>query len=168
MNNPLVQPDPGLYIWAIVTFLVLAWLLARFAWRPLLDALERRSESIRKSLDDARQAKQELERLRTESARILGEARTEADAIISRTRADAGRAAEELKVKARADAEGIVRNAERQIELETSRALQKIRTEAVDLSIAIASKILQRNVTREDNERLIGETIREIEASRPN
>ncbi len=168
MNNPLVQPDPGLYIWAIVTFLVLAGLLARFAWRPLLDALERRSESIRKSLDDARQAKQELERLRTESARILGEARTEADAIISRTRADAGRAAEELKVKARADAEGIVRNAERQIELETSRALQKIRTEAVDLSIAIASKILQRNVTREDNERLIGETIREIEASRPN
>ncbi len=71
-------------------------------------------------------------------------------------------------MKARADAEGIVRNAERQIELETSRALQKIRTEAVDLSIAIASKILQRNVTREDNERLIGETIREIEASRPN
>ena len=168
MNNPLVQPDPGLYIWTIVTFLVLVGLLARFAWRPLLDALDRRQEAIRKSLDDAKQAKQELERLRTESARILAEARTEADAIISRTRADAGRAAEEMKVKARADAENIVRNAERQIELETSRAVQKIRTEAVDLSIAIASKLLQRNLTREDNERLIGETIKEIEATRPN
>jgi len=168
MNNPLVQPDPGLYIWTIVTFLVLVGLLARFAWRPLLDALDRRQEAIRKSLDDAKQAKQELERLRTESARILAEARTEADAIISRTRADAGRAAEEMKVKARADAENIVRNAERQIELETSRAVQKIRSEAVDFSIAIASKLLQRNLTREDNERLIGETIKEIEATRPN
>ena len=166
MNNPLVQPDPGLYIWTIVTFLVLVGLLARFAWRPLLDALDRRQEAIRKSLDDAKQAKQELERLRTESARILAEARTEADAIISRTRADASRATEEMKVKARADAENIVRNAERQIELETSRAVQKIRSEAVDLSIAIASKILQRNLTREDNERLIGETIKEIEATR--
>ena len=61
MNNPLVQPDPGLYIWTIVTFLVLVALLGKFAWRPLLDALDRRQEAIRKSLDEARQAKQELE-----------------------------------------------------------------------------------------------------------
>jgi F-type H+-transporting ATPase subunit b len=168
MNNPLVQPDPGLYIWTIATFLVLVALLTKFAWRPLLDALDRRQESIRKSLDDARQARQELERLRTESTRILVEARTEADAIISRTRADAARAGEEMKVKARADADNIVRNAERQIELETSRAVETIRREAVDLSIAIASKILQRNLTREDNERLIGETLKEIDTKRAN
>ena len=168
MNNPLVQVDPGLYIWAIVTFLVLAAALAKFAWRPLLDALDRRQESIKKSLDDARQARQELERLRTESTRILVEARTEADGIISRTRADAARAAEEMKVKARADAENIVKNAERQIELEASRAVETLRREAVDLSIAIASRIIQRNLTREDNERLIGETLKEIEAKRPN
>ena len=60
MNNPLVQPDPGLYVWTIATFLVLVALLARFAWRPLLEALERRKESIRKSLDDARQAREEV------------------------------------------------------------------------------------------------------------
>jgi len=60
MNNPLVQPDPGLYVWTIATFLVLVALLARFAWRPLLEALERRKESIRKSLDDARQARGEV------------------------------------------------------------------------------------------------------------
>ena len=52
MNNPLVQHDPGLYIWTIVTFLVLAALLRKFAWRPMLDALERRHEAIRKSLDE--------------------------------------------------------------------------------------------------------------------
>ena len=168
MNNPLVQVEPGLYIWTIVTFVVLLLLLAKFAWRPLLEALERRQEAIRKSLDEARQAKQELGRLHEESARILAQARAEADGIISRTRADAVRAGEELKQKARADAENIVKHAEREIQLETSRAVQKVRQEAVDISIDIASKILQRNLTREDNERLIAETLQEIQTSRPN
>ena len=95
-------------------------------------------------------------------------ARTEADAIISRTRADAARAGEEMKTKARADAENIIRNAERQIELEASRAVETIRREAVDLSVAIASKLIQRNITKEDNERLIGETLKEIESKRVN
>ena len=128
MNNALVQPDPGLYVWTILTFLVLLALLAKFAWRPLLEALERRQESIRKSLDDARQARQEVEQLRAESA-------------------------------------GIVKNAERQIELETARALQQIRHEAVDLSLAIASKLLQRNLSKDDNARLIEDTFKRIEAS---
>jgi F-type H+-transporting ATPase subunit b len=166
MNNPLVQPDPGLYIWTILTFLVLLALLARFAWRPLLSALERRADSIRKSLDDARKARQELERLQAESVRILAEARSEADTIISRTRSDASLAADELKQKARADANNIVRNAERQIEAETSRALQKIRHEAIDISVAIASKLLQRNLSKEDNERLIDETFKQIDSTR--
>jgi F-type H+-transporting ATPase subunit b len=167
MNKPLVQPDPGLYIWTIATFLVLLALLAKFAWRPLLEALERRQESIRQSLDDARQAKQELERLQAESQRILAQARSEAEAIVARTRDDAARLREELRQKAQQEASGIVRNAEQQIELETARALQQIRHEAVDLSIAIASKLLQRNVSREDNERLIDDTFKQLEATRP-
>jgi F-type H+-transporting ATPase subunit b len=165
--NPLVQPDPGLYIWTIVTFLVLLVLLAKFAWGPLLAALDARQESIRTSLDDARQAKQELERLHVESQKILAQARTEADAILSATRSDANRFRDELKQKAQAEAAGIVKNAERQIEQETTRALQQIRAEAVDISVAIASKLLQRNVSKADNERLIEETFRQIEAQRP-
>src|SRR6476661_6453589 len=117
--NPLVQPDPGLYIWTIVTFLVLVALLAKFAWRPLLEALETRQNAIRKSLDDARQAKQDLERVHAESAKLLAEARAEAETIMSRTRSDADRFREELKVKARTEAATIVKNAEQQIALET-------------------------------------------------
>jgi F-type H+-transporting ATPase subunit b len=165
MNNPLVQPDPGLYIWTIVTFLVLAALLRKFAWRPMLDALDRRQEAIRKSLDEAKQAQREMDRLNEESTRLLAAARAEADEIISRTRADAARAGEDMKQKARADAENIVRNAQREIALETSRALRKVREEAVDLSVAIASKILQRNLSKEDNERLIDETLKSIHSS---
>ena len=163
--NPLVQPDPGLYIWTILTFLILLAVLAKFAWRPLLAALDQRQDSIRQALDDARQAKQELERLHGESARIIAEARNEADAILARTRDDANRFRDELKQKAQAEAANVVKSAERQIELETARALQQIRTEAVDLSVAIASKILERNVSREDNQRLIEETFRQTEST---
>lgn len=166
MNNPLVQLDPGLFIWTIVTFLVLLGLLAKFAWRPLLEALERRQESIRKSLDDAKKAKEELERLHVESAEIVRQARVEADGIIVRTRADAERLREEMRQKARTESEGIVRNAERQIQLETARALQQIRAEAVDLSVMIASKILQRTITKEDNERLIAEALKQVDTTR--
>ena len=165
MDNPLVQPDPGLYIWTIATFLVLAGLLAKFAWRPLIAALQERQDAIRKSLDEARQAKQELERLNAESQRILAQARTEAESILTATRSDANQFREELKQKARAEAAGIVKNAEKQIELETARALQQIRQEAVELSVTIASKLLQRNVSKDDNLRLIEDTFKQIEST---
>ena len=164
MNNPLVQPDPGLFIWTILTFLGLLVLLKVVAWGPLLKALEGRQETIRKSLDDAQLARQELERLQKESAQIVRQARVEAEAIISESRTDAARLREEMRQKAKADSEGIVKNAERQIQLETTRALQQIRHEAIDLSVAIASKIIQRNLTKEDNEKLIDEALKQVEA----
>jgi len=164
--NPLVQPDPGLYIWTILVFLVLLALLAKFAWKPLLEALDNRQQSIREALDDARRAKQELQGIHAESTKLLAQARSEAAEIVSRSRSDADRFREELKDKARAEAASMLRNAERQIELETTRAVQQIRQEAVDLSVGIASKILQRNISREDNERLIEETFKQLEATR--
>ena len=162
--NPLVQPDPGLFVWTILTFLVLVALLARFAWRPLLQALERRQTTIAQSLEDAQRARQELERLQRESAKIMAQARAEAESIHARSRSDAEALREELKQKARTEAAAIVKNAERQIQLETARAVQQIRHEAVDLSVAIASKILRRQVTREDNEALIQEALKQVES----
>ena len=163
MDNPLVQLDPGLFIWTIITFLVLLTLLAKFAWGPLLQALESRQNAIKKSLDDAQQARQELERLNQESAQIIRQARVDAEAIVTKSRGDAERLREEMKQKARTEADGIVKNAERQIQLETQRALQQIRHEAIDLSVQIASKLLQRNLTKEDNERLIADALKQVE-----
>jgi F-type H+-transporting ATPase subunit b len=167
MDNPLVQLDPGLFIWTIATFLLLLTLLAKFAWKPLLQALEGRQQMIRKSLDDAQQAKQELERLQLESAQIIRAGRAEAEAIISRTRGDAERLREEMRQKARAEADVVLRNAERQIQLETERAVQQIRREAVDLSVMIASKLIQRNLSKEDNERLINEALAQLSGFGP-
>jgi F-type H+-transporting ATPase subunit b len=166
MDNPLVQLDPGLFIWTIVTFLVLLALLAKFAWTPLLAALETRQNAIRKSLDDAQQAKEELERLHVESGKIIQRARNDAETIIAQSRSDGDRLREELKQKARAEADHIVKNAERQIQLETSRALEQIRHEAIDLSVMIASKIIQRNLSKADNEKLIDEALKQVETRR--
>jgi F-type H+-transporting ATPase subunit b len=163
VNNPLVQPDPGLFIWTILTFLALAWLLGKFAWKPMLLALEQRRQMVAKSVDDARQAKEELTRVHQETARMLTTARVEAEAIISRTRADAERLRAELREKAMADAAKIRQDAEQQIQLETKRGVEQIRREAIDLSLAVATKLLRRNVSMADNEALIADAIRQIE-----
>jgi F-type H+-transporting ATPase subunit b len=162
-DNPLVRVDPGLFIWTIATFLVLLFLLKRFAWGPLLAALERRQQTIAAAVDDARKAREELERVQRDSTQVLNEARREAEAIVVRARADAERFREELRTRAAAEAVNITKNAERQIQQETARAIGQLRQEAIDLSVAIASQLLRRTVTREDNERLIQDVIQKLE-----
>jgi F-type H+-transporting ATPase subunit b len=159
VDNPLVRPDPGLYIWTILTFLVLVVLLTRYAWRPLLTALQARHDRIRQALDAARAATEERERLQREAAEIMRQARLEADSIIAASRADADRLREEARLKARTDAAAIAAAAERQVQLDAARAREQLRHEAVDLSIAIASKLIRRNLRPEDNQRLIDEVI---------
>jgi F-type H+-transporting ATPase subunit b len=168
MDMPLVQPDPGLAIWTIITFLVLLYFLRKFAWKPLLGFLEARQDTIKKSLEDAQQAKQELERLNKESAEIIKNAHMEAESIVSKSRSEAEKLREEIKQKARSDADAIVREAQRQIETETGRALRQIRGEIAEMSIAIASKLIGRNVSAQDNSELIEETLKQMESgSRP-
>jgi len=166
MDNPLVQSDPGLFIWTILTFLVLVALLARFAWRPLLQALEGRQAAIAKSLEDAAQARQELDRLNRESSQMMQQARVEAEAIVSKSRSDAEVLREELKQKSQAEAATIVKNAEAQIKLETARAVQQIRKDTVNLSVEIASKILRRQISKADHEGLLEETLQQVEVRR--
>ena len=163
MDNPLVQVDPGLFIWTILTFLALLGLLKKYAWGPLLNALESRQKMIQKSLDDAEQAKQELEKVQQESAAIVVKARVEANAIISSSRTDAAKLRDELQRQAKVEAEKILKNAERQIQQETERAVSQIHHEAIDLSVSIASKLIQRNLTKEDNEALIEDALKQVQ-----
>ena len=162
MDNPLVQPDPGLFLWTILTFLVLLGLLAKFAWKPLLAVLDQRQEMIRQSLDDAEKAKQELEELQQKSKEILSEARAEAQSIVSKSRTEAERLKAEIKEKAKAQADSILRNAEKQIQLETEKAISQIRSDVADLSHLVASKLIGRNLSKEDDEALIEESLKQI------
>ena len=163
MDNPLVQPDPGLFFWTIAVFLVLLYLLRRFAWGPLLAALEERQAGIRKSLDDADRARKELEQVQQQSEKIVARARADADAIIAEARADGAKLREELRAQAQQQAQGIAENAEQQIQQERDRALQQIRREAVDLSLMIASKLLRRNLTEADNTALIDDALKQVQ-----
>jgi len=167
MGNNLVQLDPGLFIWTIITFLVLLALLTKFAWRPLLDALEQRRKTIAAALDDAQKARADLERVQQDAQKLLAEARVEAAAIVTRTRADAERLREELRQKATVEAAAVTRNAEQQIQYEAARAIKQIRDEAATLSLAVAAKLLRREVSAADNEALIKDAIRQFETARP-
>ena len=167
MDNPLVQPDPGLFIWTILTFLNLLGLLAKFAWGPLLKALDERQATIRKSLDDADQAQQELAKMQEKSAELLAEARAEGQSIVAQSRAAAEVVREDLHQKAKTEAAAMVKAAERQIQQETARAIQQIRHEVVDLSLSVASKLIKKNLTAEDNDALIQDSLNQIDTSRP-
>ena len=164
MDNPLVQPDPGLFIWTIVTFLVLLWALRKFAWGPLLQVLDKRQETIRKSLDDAEQARIALAEAKQASEKVVADARVEAQSILARSREAAEAFQEASRQKAKAEADALVAAAQRQIRQESARALQDIRRETVDLSLNIASKLIRKNLTPEDNDALIRDSIDRIDA----
>ena len=168
MDNPLVQPDPGLFLWTILTFLVLLVLLAKFAWKPLLALLDRREEMIRQSLDDAEKAKQELQRLQQESKEILSKARVEAQSILAKSRFEAEKLKGELRQEAKGQADSILRDAEKQIQVETEKAIAVIKNEVVDLSLLVASKLIKKNLSKEDNQSLIEESLKQVESSSPN
>ena len=164
MDNPLVQLDPGLFLWTIFTFLILLGLLVKFAWQPLLNALEARQNTIRGALDDAEAAKQQLRQVQQDSEVLVNKARVEADGIISDTREASAKLREDLRQQAAIEAKTIIENAERAIQLERDRALTQVRQEAVDVSLLIASKLIRRNLTKEDNEALIEEALKQVES----
>jgi len=152
----------GNAIWTLAIFLLVVTILGKFAWGPVLALLQERERFIHKSLADAKRDREEAEARLREYAAKIQTARAEAGAIVEEARRDAERLRDDLKQRARTEAETMIQNAERQISLQTQRAIQEIRREAVDLSVAIASKIIQRNLTKEDNQRLIDEAIRQV------
>lgn len=166
MDNPLVQLDPGLFFWTIAVFLTLLFLLKKFAWGPLLAALEERQAGIRKSLDDADTAKRELAEVQAKASALIGQARTEADAILSEARADGARMRQELRDTGQKEKEALIRGAQQQIQQERDRAVSDLRQEAVELSVMIASKLIRRNLTREDNAALIDDALEQVDSSR--
>ncbi len=163
MNNPLVQPDPGLFIWTIVTFLILLWLLTKFAWKPLLGMLQKREDTIRQSLDDAEKARDELAKLQEKSEQLIAEARTEAQNIVAEGKAAGEKLKTETMDNARQQADVLLKNAEQQIQAETEKAITEIKKEVVDLSLEVAGKLIRKNLTKADNQALIDETVNKIQ-----
>jgi F-type H+-transporting ATPase subunit b len=162
MDNPLVQPDPGLYIWTIIVFLVLLFLLMKFAWKPLLAMLEKREDNIKQSLDDAEKARDELANVKEDTEKLLNEARTESQAIVAAGKKNVERMQEEIVDKAQSKSDALLADAKKQIQLEKDRAITDVRAEVVNLSMQVAEKLIKKNLSKEDNLKLINESLSSI------
>ena len=168
-ETPALSPfagDLGNALWTLVIFVIVVVVLGKFAWGPVLGLLQQREEFIHKALSDAKQHRDAAEAALKEHAAKLQSAHAEAAAILEDTRRDAEKLRAEVRQRAKTEADKTIANAQLQIQLETSRALEQIRREAVDLSVMIASKIIQRNLSKEDNERLIDDALKQVETRR--
>ncbi|NOZ73926.1 MAG: F0F1 ATP synthase subunit B [FCB group bacterium] len=162
MDNPLVQPDPGLFIWTIITFLVLLYVLAKFAWKPLLAMLDKREALIRESLANAEKARTDLERIQEESEAMLAKAREDAQDIVRKGKETADRIKSDLLASAEDKARQIRQDAEVQIEAAKDQALADIKAEVVNLSVQIAGKLIRKNLSPQDNQTLIEQSIQQL------
>ena len=161
-KNPLIAVTPGLYIWTIITFLLLFYVLAKFAWKPLLSMLEQRENLIKDSLENAEKAREELDKLNAESEAIISKARSEAQSILSEGKAAADKIKEDTITKAKDEASKIREDAQHQIQVEKDKAISDIRKEVVDISISVAEKLINNNISEQDNNTLIEESLKKI------
>tara|TARA_B100001996_G_C18656007_1_gene591220 strand:- start:722 stop:1294 length:573 start_codon:yes stop_codon:yes gene_type:complete len=160
--NPLVTLDPGLFIWTILTFLILFFLLKKFAWTPLLQALQLREEEIKSSLQDAEKARNELINLNDESEKILIKARSEAQQIRSEAKSSAEKIRTDIRSKAEEESKRILEDAQNQIQVEKGKAISEIREEVVTLSMLVAEKVIGKNLSIDDNDQLIKHSLEKL------
>jgi len=160
MEN-LLRFDTGLMIWTWVTFLIVLVILATKAWKPMIKALENRENFIRESLEEAESARKEADKVAAEYEAMVAKARQEAQEIVTAGKDTAERMKADILTEAQDKSAGILKQAEAQISAEREKAIAEIRTQIVDISMAAAEKIIAKSLTREDNERLIEDALKD-------
>jgi F-type H+-transporting ATPase subunit b len=138
----LTDVQPGLVFWTLVTFIVVAIVLRRVAWKPLLEAVNEREKQIQSSIDAAKKERAEAEKLLGEQKTAIAAARAEAAEQLRKTTTDMEKLREELMGKSRKEAEELKADARKTIEAERVKAVADLKNEAVGLAIQIAEKLL--------------------------
>jgi len=158
----MLEINPGLIVWTIITFLIVLAILRVTAWRPLLGALTAREDKIRNSLDDARKAQQQAQALLDENRKQLALAEEQSQRIIREGRDMADRLKAEILEKANASARSAVDQAREEIQREKESALTQLRSEVADLAIQAAGKILDENLDPAKQRKIVDAVIRDI------
>jgi F-type H+-transporting ATPase subunit b len=135
MGAKLITPEVGTIIWTVITFVILAALLGRFAWKPMLQMLEQRETSIKDSLDQAQRARDESEETLKKNQEILASARRETAAILDQGRRESEEIRGELLAKAKQESQELVEQGKRQIQHEQKQAVAQLRAQVADLAI---------------------------------
>jgi len=143
----LVTPQIGLLFWTVLIFLVLVFLLAKFAWKPILRMVEERTKNIEDALNSAENAKKEMAGLKAENEQIMKEARAERDKIVREAREMKDKIIEESKETAKAEADKILAQARQLIDDEKRAAMNELKNQVASLSIEIAEKILTKELS---------------------
>ena len=157
-----LMPSSGLFIWSVITFLIVFVILRWKAWGPLMDTLNAREKQINDALNAAQAAKDEAAKVASDNEDVLNKARKEAQEIVAQAR-DAG---EKLKIKLETDGQAkyadMLDKAKEQIDAEKQKALGEIKEMVVDVAFAASEKVIKRNLNNDDNKKMIEETVDEF------
>ena len=157
----LITPNVGLMVWTLILFAISMYALAKLAFPRISAALDKRQKAIEDSIDSAERTRVDAKKLLDEYRERLQEARRQADEIVTRAR----RTAETHEQDARAAREQLMEQTRRDIEAETRRAIQEIRREVADLTVAATEKVTRKTLTEDDQRRLVEDALSELDFS---
>jgi F-type H+-transporting ATPase subunit b len=162
-GSGLVSPGLGLMIWTLLVFGISMYVLAKLAFPRIAEALDKRQKAIEDSIETSERVKHEAEELLQEYRERLAEARGQADDIVARARKTAEAHENEVLAEAKGKREEMMEQTRRDIEAETRRAIQEIRKEVADLTVAATEKVTRKSLTAEDQKRLVEEALAELD-----
>lgn len=158
-----VIPDNfGLQIWVILTFLVMFVLLARLAFKPIAEALDRRSQTIKQSLDDAEKSRTEAKKMLEDYQKQLAEARNEANKIVEEARGLGENVRKEVVEKANAEAAALMQRSQEEIERQKVKGIQELKDTVASLSVQIAGKVIEKEINEATHRQLIENLIKDL------
>jgi len=159
----LVIPDYGLLFWMLLSFGIVIFLLAKFAWKPILSSLKEREDSIENALDTAKKAKVEMQELKAGNEKIIIQAKNERERLIKEAKEVKENIIKEAKSQASVEANKLISTARKEIESEKSMAINEIKAQVTELSIEIAEKILMKELNNKDvHQKYIKELLNDI------
>lgn len=143
----LITPGTGLIFWQLIGFLGLLFILIKFAWKPMLEALEERESSIENALKSAEIARNEMANLKAENEKLLAEARKERDEILAKAHESSNRMIEEAKEEATKAGNQMIEKAKAVIDTEKKAALAEVKTQVATLTLEVSEKLLRKNLS---------------------
>ena len=166
-SNSFTDGKPGLIIWTWITFIIVLVLLRRFAWGPMLSAVESREKNITNAIESAKRERAEAEKLLGEQKTAIASARQEAADAVRKTQADMEKFREELMGKARKEADSLKAEAQRAINDERVKAVAELKAEAAKLGIAIAEKLLTERLDDAKHQAMAQQFVQDLGKQQP-
>ena len=162
MGMELVTPELGTIFWTLVTFLILLFLLGRYAWKPLLALLDERERTVKDGLDAAQKARAEADDLLRKNQEFQAAARRETAALLEQGRRESEALRAEILAQARSEAQALVEQGQKQIQYEQRQAMESLRRQVADLAIGAAERLIQRQLDDAKHRELVAEYVRSL------